>query len=294
MPLVGAKTAVEWVNEGNYLVQAGKYEEAIQAYDEALKINPQNANVWNNKGTALRNLGKDDEAIKAYGEALKIDPQFAIAWDNKGNALGILGRYDEANKAFNEALKINPQYADAWYGKGNNYFYSGDYNKAIEMFDRAIAIDPDFENAKKGKSNAMNEIAKVMTTPLLINLQGNSWVWASGVVLFIIIGITTLADKIKNKQLILLSNEGFFLVIIRSFIGIYGRTIFYIGSLLILFDAFYYSYLTGSYDILFFEIVLFPLTILIYPLIFGLWWLLGITLIGYWASTIIGGMEPVE
>ena len=45
-------------------LRAGRYEEAIKAYDEALKINPQDADAWTNKGNALSNLGRKEEAIK--------------------------------------------------------------------------------------------------------------------------------------------------------------------------------------------------------------------------------------
>lgn len=104
--LVEAKTADEWYNEGNDLGQSGKYEEAIKAFDEALKINPQFVDAWNNKGFALADLGRYEEAIIAYDEALKINPQDADVWFNKGVALKNLGRIDEANKAFDEALKL--------------------------------------------------------------------------------------------------------------------------------------------------------------------------------------------
>ena len=70
--LVEAKTADEWLNEGNQLGQAGNYAEAIKAFDEALKINIQFAEAWNNKGIALNNLGRNDEAIKALDEASKL------------------------------------------------------------------------------------------------------------------------------------------------------------------------------------------------------------------------------
>jgi tetratricopeptide (TPR) repeat protein len=46
--LVEAKTADEWINEGIELGQAGKDDEAIKAFDEELKINPQYAEAWNN------------------------------------------------------------------------------------------------------------------------------------------------------------------------------------------------------------------------------------------------------
>src|SRR5574341_1698379 len=99
-PLVEAKTADEWINEGIESGQAGKYSDAIKAFDEALKINTQFAEAWNNKGIALIKLGRNDDAIEALDQALKINPQFAEAWNNKGFALYDLKRYDEAIKAY--------------------------------------------------------------------------------------------------------------------------------------------------------------------------------------------------
>lgn len=88
--------------------------------------------------------------------------------------------------------------------------------------------------------------------------------------------------------------NGNFIFTIRSLIGFFGRITFWIGFVLILLDAFYFTYLSGNYLLLFFEIIFLPLTYLIYPLFSGLWWLLIISLLGYWASTFIGNMEPVE
>ena len=56
-------------------IDQGKYDEAIKAYDEAIRLDPKYADAWNNKGTALNNQGKYDEAIKAYDEAIRLDPK---------------------------------------------------------------------------------------------------------------------------------------------------------------------------------------------------------------------------
>jgi tetratricopeptide (TPR) repeat protein len=98
LPLVEAKTADEWVTEGIGLGQAGKYAEAIKAYDEALKINPQDAKAWNKEGATLYNLERYDDAIKSYDEALRINPQDAEAWYGKGVALFSLRGNDEGTK----------------------------------------------------------------------------------------------------------------------------------------------------------------------------------------------------
>jgi tetratricopeptide (TPR) repeat protein len=71
-----------------------------------LKIDPYIYIVWDKKGIALDGLGRYDEAIKAYYEALKIYPQDAEARTNKEIALKNLGRNDEANKTFDEPSNL--------------------------------------------------------------------------------------------------------------------------------------------------------------------------------------------
>ena len=99
-----------WCNKGYCLEMVGKREDAIKAYDEALRINFNHAESWYNKGVSLRKLGRNEEAIKAYDEALRINPNYVKAWYNKGVSLRKLGRNEEAIKAYDEALRINPNY----------------------------------------------------------------------------------------------------------------------------------------------------------------------------------------
>ena len=57
--------------------------------------------------------------MAAYEEAIRLDPQNADAHYNKGNALSELGHYEEAVAAYKEAIRLNPEHADAHYNKGN-------------------------------------------------------------------------------------------------------------------------------------------------------------------------------
>jgi tetratricopeptide (TPR) repeat protein len=63
--------------------------------------------AWNNKGASLYDLGKYDEAIKACDEAIKINQTFTMAWNNKDKALNALVRTVEANTAFAKAKEPN-------------------------------------------------------------------------------------------------------------------------------------------------------------------------------------------
>lgn len=59
----------EFVRQANILYNQGKYEKAISAYDEALQIVPEDADVLFSKGDALVKLGKTPEAMKCFEEA---------------------------------------------------------------------------------------------------------------------------------------------------------------------------------------------------------------------------------
>ena len=59
-----------------------RYNEAWQAYDAALKLNPRFALVWNNMGFLAQNIGRIDEAERCYRRALALDPKMKIAEEN--------------------------------------------------------------------------------------------------------------------------------------------------------------------------------------------------------------------
>ncbi len=110
----------DWFNIGIDLYKKDKYDEAIQAYDKALEVDPQDAEAWNNKGIALGMQGRYNEALEAFGKAVEINSSYAEAWYNMGAIFDLQERYFRAIWAYNKATLINPRYQKAWEAKNED------------------------------------------------------------------------------------------------------------------------------------------------------------------------------
>src|SRR5712691_3553688 len=99
-------------NLGAVLVDQGKLAEAIEHYEQALKIRKY-AEAHYNLGTALARQGRLSEAIEHFRWALEIKPDYAEALTNWGQALVQQGKPAEAVEQHRRALKIRPEYAEA-------------------------------------------------------------------------------------------------------------------------------------------------------------------------------------
>ena len=138
----------------------GKYREAIQHYDEAIRINPQDADAYNNRGNAKFALGLYRDAIADCDRAIHLNPQYTAAYYNRGTAQHALGRHHEAIADYDQAIRINPQYTAAYYNRGTAQHALGRHHEAIADYDQAIRINPQYTRAYYGRGNIYKEIEK--------------------------------------------------------------------------------------------------------------------------------------
>ena len=123
------------------------YREAIVAYTEAIKINPNYAAAYNNRGLARYDLGNKQGAIADYNQAIKFNPNYALAYNNRGVARYDLGNKQGAIDDYNQAIKINPNYDLAYYNRGIVRDDLGDKQGAIDDYNQAIKINPNYAKA---------------------------------------------------------------------------------------------------------------------------------------------------
>ena len=78
-----AKSAEELLAQAILLNRNDKPQEALAKSEEALKLDPNNADAWAAKGFSLDRLDRDREAIAAYDKAIVIKPEFPFARQNR-------------------------------------------------------------------------------------------------------------------------------------------------------------------------------------------------------------------
>jgi len=158
-----------WEGKAEALMQLERYEDAIDAYDNAIKINLNNTDTWCKKGLCLHFLDRYDEAIKAFNKSLEIDSKNDDAWFFKGVSLFESGRNDEALKCLEEYIRIKPNSKEAWCYKGIILKKLKRYEEAMECQNRALKVDPFYESAKeeKGIIEGILKQQKLTPTPTL-------------------------------------------------------------------------------------------------------------------------------
>lgn len=111
-------------------------------------------------GRAQFSLGNVAGAIEAYRQALEIEPEFADVHLSLGHAYLRLQKSPEAIKAFKEATRINPEMEEAYYGLGLEYFRAGKMKDAAQAFKKAVNVRPSMAKAHYGLALAYQEMGK--------------------------------------------------------------------------------------------------------------------------------------
>lgn len=157
----GTSNAFDWANRGNELYRLERLEEALLAFDRAIKINSDFYPAWYGRGNVLASMERYQEAIASYDRATKIKPDFHLAWRDRGALLAFLKQDREALASFDRALQFKPDDYVAWYIRGD--LLAGNlqrYQDAIASYDKAIRIKPDFAPAWTGRGEALYDLRR--------------------------------------------------------------------------------------------------------------------------------------
>jgi tetratricopeptide (TPR) repeat protein len=151
-----------------------RHLEAAQAYRAALSFDPGSTDAWNNLGWSLAELGFYDDAIAAYEMALRLRPDLARAANNlalaKDARSGALfrraftrqqsGQLDEAIRIYRALLARNADWTNAHYNLGHALMMQGRCSEAVAEFERTLRLRPLYPAAHLHLASCLGKLGR--------------------------------------------------------------------------------------------------------------------------------------
>lgn len=121
------------------LIYTGRYSEAIAQLEQAIVINPNITGPYFELASLYRRLNQEEMAVAIYNRILEIDPSNARAFLRLCETYASVGQFDEGQVFCQRALVIDPQYASAHRMLGQLQYSRRNYEGSIESFETCIA-----------------------------------------------------------------------------------------------------------------------------------------------------------
>lgn len=140
-----------WVQIGSLSELLGNVEDALFAYEQAIRANPNSIQAMNSISAILRTREDFPKAIEYLNQILKIDPTNGEAWGSLGHCYLMMDDLQQAYAAYQNALinLRNPKEPKLWYGIGILYDRYGSLDHAEEAFSQVMQMEPGFEKANE-------------------------------------------------------------------------------------------------------------------------------------------------
>jgi protein O-GlcNAc transferase len=132
-----------WNVRGVFLRQLQRYEEALAAYDAALKINPQAGAPQVNRGNVLLDMGEGAKAEAVFAKLARSDPRNAELQRQLGRALQKQGKIDQAMVRWRQAVALKKTFVEAWLDLVGAFNEQHRQSQAHDVVDKALAANPD-------------------------------------------------------------------------------------------------------------------------------------------------------
>jgi tetratricopeptide (TPR) repeat protein len=148
--------------------KAGYYEDSVRYYQEFLDSNPFHEPAWYNLGVSFHSLEKFQNAIEAFDYALTIEPEYLLALHGKADALVQIEQYEEAIKYYEKAMKYGEEDAEGLCEIGECYRMLYHPDKALEFFNKSLELDARYPDAHYGIGMIKYEDEKYMESLIFL------------------------------------------------------------------------------------------------------------------------------
>ncbi|MEW6534559.1 MAG: tetratricopeptide repeat protein [Candidatus Auribacterota bacterium] len=120
--------------------------DALHAFKESLKLDPDNARTWYNIGVIYERTGVQKEAFAALNKSSDLNPEYSLPHCKIGTMLIGYKAYEQALEPLDEALRLDPELFEALYNKGVALEKLKKYEEAMEPYLKALEINDDYQD----------------------------------------------------------------------------------------------------------------------------------------------------
>ena len=149
-----------WTDKGNAAAQRGNYEDAADAFAQAVSLSPDNARARYNLALAQQYLDYEETAVAGYRRAIDLDPQLLDAYINLGNLYGELGLHEEAVETFQQALELDPENDELYLSLGDAYRSQYLYQDAIQAYRQALILNSECNAASENLRDVRERVSE--------------------------------------------------------------------------------------------------------------------------------------
>ncbi|GAX37909.1 tetratricopeptide repeat protein [Nodularia sp. NIES-3585] len=128
------------IQQANALSSQGDFTGAEENLRKLIKKFPRYAFGHFELGNVLFRQNQAEEAINAYQEAIRLNSNHALAYNGIGLVYASQSRWEEAITAYQKALEINPKYADALANSAVALLQTNQQNDGIAALEKALDI----------------------------------------------------------------------------------------------------------------------------------------------------------
>lgn len=153
--------ALVYLKIGNKKVVEKDFHAAAENYTKALEIKHNFKEALKNRGICYTMMNMDEKAIQDFDHAIIIDPDDKSLYSYRGFAKAEAKQFEEALKDLNIAISMDNKFSDAYMNKGIVYIWMGNFEAAIKEFDKIISFDPENGKAYYNRGIAYEELENI-------------------------------------------------------------------------------------------------------------------------------------
>jgi tetratricopeptide (TPR) repeat protein len=174
--------AKDWLEKGSCLDNLERYDEALESFDRAIELDPNDGEAWVMKGSVFYKLERYKEALASFDQASKLDADHQSVWALRGYVLHHLKHYEEALVSFELAIKLGANYQEIWVLRGSILKNLKRYDEALVSFDRVIELNQNYKLAWTLRGDVLDNLKRydeaLVSYDRVIELDpNNKWAW---------------------------------------------------------------------------------------------------------------------